>query len=110
MTPELLSAVAGVLLSLAFSYIPGLNTKYAALSDEWKKLTMLGLLLVVAAGTFGLACAGLLTDLFGMTITCDKAGAIGLVQVFLFAAFGNQTAYKLTPQTQAVKALKLGRG
>jgi len=106
MTSQALAAAAGILLSLLFSYIPGLNTKFAALAKETKQLIMLGLLLVVAVCAFGLACAGVLTDLFGIMITCDKAGAIGLVQAFVLAAIANQATYTLTPQTKAVKAAK----
>lgn len=107
MTAQMLSGAAGIILSLLFSYVPKLNTWYAGQSEEVKKLIMLGLLFVVAAGAFGLACAGVLTDLFGIAITCDKAGAIGLIQAFVIAAVANQTTYKLTPQVKSVKAAKV---
>ena len=108
MDAEWIALVAGVLLSLAFSYIPGLNTKYAALAEEVKKLIMIGLLALVAFGAYGLACAGWLEDLTGIVITCDKAGFVGVLQVFILAAIGNQTAYKLTVKTKKVKAAKVG--
>jgi hypothetical protein len=106
MTAQMLAAAAGILLSLLFSYIPKLNTWYAAQSEEAKKLIMLGLLFVIAVGAFGLSCAGVLTDLFGIAITCDKAGAIGLIQAFVLAVIANQGVYAITPQTAAVKAAK----
>ena len=37
MTAEQLIAIAGAILSLAFSYIPGLKTRYEPLSDELKR-------------------------------------------------------------------------
>ena len=101
-----LAAGAGVLLSLAFSYIPGLSTKFAALAPEKKRLIMLGLLALVAGGSFGLACAGLLSSLAGAAATCDRAGALGLVRTFVLAAVFNQGAYLISPQTQAVALIK----
>jgi hypothetical protein len=102
LTPDLLAAIAGVVLSLAFSYIPGLNVKFAALNDTWKRLIMLFLLLVVAGVIYGLGCA----DIIQPGLTCDKAGLTQLVWMFVLAAMANQTTFKLTPQTKAVKAAK----
>jgi len=107
MDAELIALVAGILLSLAFSYIPGLNTKYAALTEEAKKLIMIGVLAVVAFGAYGLSCAGWLEDLTGIVITCDKAGFLGVLQAFILAAVGNQATYKLTLHTEGVKQAKL---
>jgi len=106
-TPETLSAVAGVILSLVFMYVPGLNTKYAALTSETKRLIMLGLLFATAASAFGLSCAGVLTDLFGATVTCDREGLLGLIQVFIYAVMANQAAYLISPQPHRVKAAKI---
>ena len=39
---ELIVSIAGVVLSLLFSYIPGLRTWFAALVTETKQLIMLG--------------------------------------------------------------------
>jgi len=51
MSAQLLSAVAGVLLSLLFSYIPGASDWFAALDGTRKRLVMLGALVLVAAGS-----------------------------------------------------------
>ena len=104
MTPELLVAIAGIILSLAFSYVPGLDVKFAALEGVHKRLVMLGSILLAAAGAFGLSCAGLLD-----ASTCDQAGAWGLVQLFIFAAIANQSAYMLSPETERVLDAKLVR-
>lgn len=105
MTPEVLSLVAGIVLSLMFSYIPKMNTWYAVQSEEVKKLIMLGLLLVVAAAVYGLSCAGYLPEAYA--VACGEQGIVVLVQAFILAAVANQTAYKLTPQLRAVKDAKL---
>ena len=101
MSSEQLSVIAGVVLSLVFSYVPGLNAKFAGLAGEYKRLIMLGLLLLVGAASFGLSCANVFP-----TVTCDQTGALGLVQAFVFAAVANQTAFNLSPAVSAVTGAK----
>lgn len=105
-TPEALSAVAGVVLSLLFSYVPGLNTWFAGKAEETKKLLMLALLAVVAGGVFGLSCTQFGTAL-GIPLTCDQAGGFKMVMILVFAVMGNQGAYGLTIQTNKVKSAKV---
>lgn len=100
----LLAAIAGILLSLAFSYIPGVNAKFTLLEGIYKRLIMLGLTLVAAGGIFGLSCAGLMDG-----VTCDQAGAWGLLGLFIQAAIANQTAYALSPEAVVVKDIKRGQ-
>jgi hypothetical protein len=97
MSAEFLAMVAGVVLSLAFSYIPGLSARFDTLSGEGKRLAMLALLFAVAAGSIGLACAGFAADL-GLSLTCDRAGIVGTLQAFFLAAMANQAAYALSPK------------
>lgn len=104
MSSELLAAIAGVVLSLAFSYIPGLSTKFAKLQSSTKRLIMAGLLLLTGAAAFGLSCAGVFA-----TVTCDKAGILGLVSHFIAALIANQSAYTLSPETNAVLEAKIER-
>ena len=93
MSPELLAAVSGIILSLAFSYIPGLNKKFAALQSDYKRLIMLGALFVVAAGALGLGCIGRYN-----LYSCDVDGAWKALETFIMAAIANQSAYALTPK------------
>lgn len=97
MSAEMLAAIAGAILSLLFSYVPGLNTWYQALEATSKRLIMLGLLILVAGGCLGLACAGWGADL-GLKLTCDRAGFVGLIQALIVAIMANQTAYSISPQ------------
>ena len=106
MTSETLILISSALLSLLFSYIPGLNVKFAELPDQTKKLVMAGMLLIVTGGIFGLACLGVLQDLFNVSITCERESAITLIRGFIFAVMANQGTFKLSPQTQAVKDAK----
>lgn len=93
MSADQLAAIAGVVLSLAFSYIPGLSDWYGALESVYKRLLMAGLLVVVACAVFGLSCGGLVAY-----VTCDKAGALGLVNALVAALVANQSTYLLSPQ------------
>jgi hypothetical protein len=93
-TAEDVSAAAGIVLSLAFSYVPGLHAKWDPLEPTWKRLIMAGLLAVVSLAVWGLACY----EIFG-GVACTKAGAIELGRVFIVALIANQAAYMLSPQT-----------
>jgi hypothetical protein len=93
MTAELLASIAGIVLTLAFSYIPGLNAAFDKLAPTTKRLTMAVLLLVVAGAVFGLSCGNVIAS-----VTCDRAGLIGLVNVFIAALIANQAAYALSPK------------
>ena len=91
MTAELLASIAGIFLTLAFSYIPGLSNWFDPLPPTNKQAIMGGLLIVIALGAFGLACGNIV-----LAVTCDKAGALGLLQTLIAALVANQAAYKLT--------------
>lgn len=93
MTAELLSAIAGILLSLAFSYIPGISDWFDQLDPTRKRLVMASLLFVTALGTFGLSCAGLID-----ATSCTQAGAWSLVNAFVAALVANQATYLITPK------------
>ncbi len=93
MTAEQLATIAGVLLSLLFSYVPGLSDKFGALDATKKRLAMAGLILIVAAGALGLSCANVLTE-----IECSSAGVLDLVKVFVAALVANQATYLISPQ------------
>ena len=96
MSAELLASVSGVVLSLAFSYIPGLNKKFGSLEGDHKRLVMLGVLFLTALGFMGLACIGRYSG-----VSCDVDGAWKLAEVFIYAVIANQAAYALTPKGSA---------
>jgi hypothetical protein len=101
-TPVILAGIAGAVLSLAFSYIPGLSTKFAEIIPEYKRLIMALLLVIVTAVIYLLNCGGVIQA----GITCDRQGLIGLVWSFIVAVMANQATYTISPQTPAVKARK----
>lgn len=98
MTPEFLVLAFGVVLSLAVSYIPGLNTAYAALDGSLKRIVMLAGIIVIGAGVYGLNCAGI--PWTGVpAVACTQQGALGVVEAVILAAVANQAAYALSPKS-----------
>jgi hypothetical protein len=101
MSAETLTLVAGALLSLACSYLPGLAPRFDTLTATQKRLTMLALLAATAAGIYALTCWPPLTAYtagLGLAAECGPAAIGRLIQVFFLAAMANQTTYALTPQ------------
>ena len=94
MTAEVLSSIAGIVLSLVFSYVPGISDWFGKLEATYKRLVMLALLVVVGIGVFGVTCWGIVKT----GITCDQAGAIGLVKVLVVALVANQSTYLISPR------------
>lgn len=96
MDTTVLSGVAGLLLSLAFSYAPGLSDKFEPLDPTTKRLIMAGVLVLAALVMFGLGCASLDT-----TVSCDQTGATGLLKALGAALVVNQSAYLISPPKAA---------
>lgn len=92
-TPESISFIAGVALSLVFSYVPGLKQKYDGIQPDNKRLIMLGSLLLTALGIYGLSCA----EIYNL-VACTSQGAWSMIEIFIAAALGNQTAFLLVPK------------
>lgn len=99
MTPEQLGAYAGIVLSLAMFYIPGLSDWYNALTPQKQAGIMAGLLLVVSAVLFGLSCAN-----WYNAVSCDVEGVKSLLNVFIAALIANQATYLI-----AVRPVKKAR-
>lgn len=93
MTDVALSAVAGVVLSLAFSYIPGLSGWFDKLQPTEKRLMMAVLLAIVASGALFLGCTNIITG-----VACTQAGVIGLVNAYIAALVANQAAFTISPR------------
>jgi hypothetical protein len=102
LTPELLASVSGVIISLGFSYIPGLSTKFAALNAVVKSAIMAGLMVVAGVVIYIGGCNGL----FVTGMVCGTEGGWKLVSVLLAAIIANQAAYQLSPPTKAVTEAK----
>ena len=88
MTSEQLGSIAGIVLSLLFSYIPGVRDRFALLSSTEKSLFMAAMLLAVSIGALGLSCASVVN-----VIECSQSGVVQLVSVFISALVANQATY-----------------
>lgn len=87
---ELIALVAGVILSLLFSYVPGLDVKFGSLSGQVKRLVMLGVLVAAVLGIWGAGCAGL----WGVCYPWRD-----VLRAFIMALIANQGTYLITPPT-----------
>ncbi len=95
MTSEILIGISGAVLSLLFSYIPGLRFWYAGLVGETKQLIMLGLLVLTTGAVYALSCAGVIN----VGVACSKEGIIALVKLLILGIVANQSTYLITPKT-----------
>lgn len=107
MSANTLSLIAGTLLSLAFSYVPGLRELFDFLEPTEKRLVMLGLLFVTAVAVQSLACLGWGAE-WGLSLTCDRAGLAGLIEQLVIAVIANQSIYAISPRRQATFSLAGG--
>ncbi len=107
MSAETLAMVAGITLTLTFSYVPGLNLQYATLSPEYKRLIMLGLLVLIAAAAMGLACAdpeG--AKIMGIVLVCSRTGFWEFGRILILAIIANQGVFLISPEAKAVAKAK----
>jgi len=88
MTPENLSVLSGVLLSLAASYMPKFDDWYAALDGLRKRQVMAGLLALSAVGVVASQCAS--------DWSCYPANAEPALRAFFTALVINQATFLIT--------------
>jgi hypothetical protein len=93
MDAKLLASIAGIVLSLLFTYLPGLKDWYEPLDSAKKSLIMLGLIIIVAAAVFGLSCAG-----WYKLVSCDQIGIKGLVEAVILVLVSNQATFLISPK------------
>lgn len=101
-----LVTLAGVVLSLLFTYMPKLRVQFAGLASETKQLVNLILSVLLAAIVFAFTCTNFVIF---PGVECTKDGVIAVVVYIFLAAGGNQLTYKLSPQPADVKAAKVER-
>jgi hypothetical protein len=97
MSAESLSLVAGTVLSLTFSYVPGARSWFERFEPEIKRLIMLVLLVVTACIVYGLSCLGWASD-WGISLNCDRSGLLGLIEQLVIAIIANQSIYAISPR------------
>lgn len=89
-----ISALAGVLLSLAITYIKPFKAWFDGL-EYWPKRLVLALFLVIATAlSIGLACLNVV-EYVDAGFTCDTVGVTAAVSAFISALVANQAAYQI---------------
>jgi hypothetical protein len=113
MDATILSTLAAAVLSLLLSYVPGLADWYRSLGvrpdgsydrGTRKRLVMLVLLIICAAGSYALACVGCapsLAEQLGLPLTCTRAGLLELMKALVWAVIANQAIYRISPKPYA---------
>jgi hypothetical protein len=99
MSAESLSLVAGTALSLAFSYLPGVRSWFSGFDPVIKRLIMLALLAATAGAAYGFSCLGW-GIAWGITLSCDQTGLLGLTEQFVIAIIANQSIYAISPHSK----------
>lgn len=91
MDTTLISTLSGSALSLAFSYLPGLQDWYQTLDSKGRAWVMLGVMVLVSVGLFVASCSGQY-----VTVACTQDGAIELAKFFFAALVANQSTFAIT--------------
>lgn len=91
MTENAYAALAGVVMSLIFTYFPYLKDKYAALRPDYQQLIQLGVLAILVFGRLGLGCLGR-----DPTFQCTQDGTWQAIQAYVLAVLANAGTYKAT--------------
>lgn len=91
----LLAGLAGVLLSLLFSYVPGAEDWFSARPPVHKRLIMLGMLILASLLLMAAAC----TNLYDVGLLCNQQGVTDLVRLFLVAFVSNQSTYVMSARS-----------
>ena len=96
-------AIAGVILSLIFSYVPAAKAWY--LKQANNGLIMLGFVFLVSLIYFGLGCTSFGAQL-GITVSCTQSGAVDMLWGFVGCLTGNQLTYLVTADAQTAPPTK----
>ena len=95
MTPELLSVAIGTGLSILFKIVKPLDVwLYTKVTDQWRGLVMLGIVVGITGAIFGLGCANVIGG-----ITCTVGGATELAKMLGIAIASNQITFLTTPNS-----------
>lgn len=88
MTSETLSRIAGIALSLAMNYVPGIREWYEKLSSVQKAGVMALLIIGAGVAVFAVSCWGI-----APYVECSQQGAWGLLGSVINALIANQATY-----------------
>lgn len=103
LTAEKIALWAGVFVSWLLSFFPGLNTWYAAKTEDFKKLFMIGVLTVMVVGLYALMCFGILTI---ADMACSTDSFVAITYMWILAIVSNQSIHRIMPELASVKKAK----
>ncbi len=105
MTAIQLSTISAIVLSLVFSYIPGIKEVWDLQNGIQKRLYMLLCLVIVTGASFGLACLPMFASL--VNIQCNQTGAVALFTAFVQAVIANQATFLISPQPKPAEPVRV---
>ena len=92
---DVIASVAGILISLVCSYVPGVSGAFGKLDPTQKRLVILCSLVAASIVIGAASCAGI-TEF----VACTREGGIVLLRAFVVAMVASQGAYMLSPYKQ----------
>jgi hypothetical protein len=108
LTGAVLLSIIGALLSVVFTWFPGLNTWYAGLQKDAQSGVMLGLLVLAAAVVMALGCFNLIVV---VGLVCTGPGILNMVINLAVGLIGamvaNQGTYGLTKNLAPKKVMRI---
>jgi len=108
MTPQelgaLLGTIAGILLSLAASFLPGFSDWYYGLPVEKRGLVMVGFGLLGAGGLYLTTCV---LALFPLLFVCGWEGVKVCLIAFVLFVLSNQATYLVSPESPTKRDKRL---
>ncbi|MBA4375822.1 MAG: hypothetical protein C0401_06585 [Anaerolinea sp.] len=106
LSAEAFVVLSAVILSVAWTFTPGLRIKFGELASNIKVIINLALMILLAGLMFLFTCTGW-NPIPGVACTVEGAKALGVL-VFI-AIVGNQVTYVASPQPLDVRAAKSER-
>jgi len=100
---DLLAAVAGMVISLVCSYVPGIAPRWAGLDGAWKRFCMALALIFVSAIIVALSCAGVLQG-----VECSQKGVWAVLSALFSALVVNQSVYAITARSDKIPVRVIG--
>lgn len=87
-----IATIAGIIITLALAYLPGVKTKWEALDGTRKRLALGILYAAVSIGLYVPSCFG-----GPQLVECSTDSIWGVVLAFLMALISSQSMYAVLP-------------
>jgi len=98
LTPEMLAAAVGIVLTVAGMYVPKFNEWFASLDPTVQRLGMGLATIALAAGAVVLSCQAVI-----VFVTCTQVSIVSVAWSVLLALIANQGIWQVLPRPRAVR-------